>query len=170
MRCPDCARMVSYDEPIVELQGDEEVNSGTVTGTVRIALPCMECGGELKETNLEFEAELTHECDENALICADCGHVRADHDEGGKCTTIDCSCEAFVEPEEDEWELEVNDPESTEDYKPKTDKKGRPISMRYQKHYFGASITGIATCKRCGEVVEFSTSVEEQASAFDELV
>ena len=57
MRCPDCNRFVGFDaqDPEVELEVD---GKGLVTGSVRCALACMECGGELKEANFEVEVPI----------------------------------------------------------------------------------------------------------------
>jgi hypothetical protein len=58
MRCPDCNKFVSYDDS-AEPELDLDVEDLTVTGTVRIMLPCAECGTELKETTFDVEIDFT---------------------------------------------------------------------------------------------------------------
>lgn len=167
MRCPDCQKMVSYDEPQLELQ-DEDISGGEFSCNVRIILPCAECGGELKECTLEFQQTIEHECDEDKVICSMCEHPKAEH------PREDCDVFEEIEPEDDKtYELEMNDPEPTEDYRPKTKKlkngTEKPVPFRYQKHYFGASISGTATCNRCREAIEIADSQDEQSSSFEDL-
>jgi len=62
MRCPDCNKFVPYgldSDPEVDLEIHQPVDGGVtpsveITGTVRIALTCEECGGELKESTFEL--------------------------------------------------------------------------------------------------------------------
>jgi hypothetical protein len=61
MRCPDCGKFVSHELGEVEVE-ESSVNDDMVTGTVRLHLDCMDCGNELAETTLEFEAAIEHEC------------------------------------------------------------------------------------------------------------
>lgn len=131
MRCPDCSKFVSFDQQEPEIEAD--LDGETVTGTVRLVLACAECGGELKEANLDFEADVDHECGNEEYEITD--------------TSGD-----------------VNDRYET------TDKNGKPISPRYQKHYYGADISITVHCSGCDEDIAVSALVEEQASGFDELV
>lgn len=72
MRCPNCNKFVSYDEP--EAQVDSvELNGGTLSANVRLVLNCSECGGELKDAELEAHKEIEHECDACDLEIADEG-------------------------------------------------------------------------------------------------
>ena len=73
MRCPDCAKMVSYDtEADVETQSGPEVSGNTVTAEYRRVLTCAECGTELKEANFNLEMEITTEdCQSIAELCPD---------------------------------------------------------------------------------------------------
>ena len=57
MRCPDCAKFVSYDEPQVELD-DEHVEGLAYTASIRVTLPCADCGTELKEYTFEYDTTL----------------------------------------------------------------------------------------------------------------
>jgi hypothetical protein len=58
MRCPDCNKFVSFDEP--EIEGDDPDIVGTaVSGNVRIVLKCADCGGELMdEVDVDQAVEL----------------------------------------------------------------------------------------------------------------
>ena len=116
-----------------------DVDGDTVTGTVRLILTCAECGTEMKEANLDFEIPIDHEC------------------EGETDETI-----AQV------FEIEDTQADSTERYQD-TDKKGKRIPSRYQKHFYGADITVTVKCEGCGDAFTLTDTVEEQASGFDEL-
>jgi hypothetical protein len=54
MRCPDCNKFVSYDEQEPEIT-DIDIDGDVVRGSVRVVLPCAECGTDLKECEMEFE-------------------------------------------------------------------------------------------------------------------
>ncbi len=141
MRCPSCNKFVSNGDPDVELGGDEELNDRSVTGTVRVVIPCAECGEELKDAELEYDVELDHVCDEE------------DEDED----------------EDPELELQSVDAEPMDRYET-VGKNGKALPARAQTHYYGATITVKATCSRCGKDVTGETTVEEAASAMNELV
>lgn len=153
MRCPDCRKFVSFDEPTVELLWEEINDDGTINGEIRIVLTCAECATELKEASLEFDEQIDHECAPDTLKAYQDGLPPADRWEEGN----------------DQYELEIDDPEPIDRYQD-TNAKGKPISPRYQKHYYGADISGRAICQKCGETIEFSVQVEEQASGFDEMI
>jgi hypothetical protein len=73
MRCPDCNKFVGMDaetEPEVNIDVDSE---GNVTGDVRIVNVCTECGAELKEANLDIDADVAAEV---------LAHVTSCHDDG----------------------------------------------------------------------------------------
>ncbi len=70
MRCPDCNKFASMDFSDPELEGDIDVDvvyeknaagvgvgSGTVKCEVHLTRVCADCGTDLKEANLELEAE-----------------------------------------------------------------------------------------------------------------
>jgi hypothetical protein len=191
MRCPSCNKFAAYDEPEVEVI-DSDVDGNTVRGNVRIVLKCAEDGEELKDAELEFEAQIEHECDnsekekklDEAIAAHKCPKCNADlKDVGNDKWTCPGGC--FTDVELDEIEAELHDefneePEfeieddfdasSTDRFEDK-DRHGKPIkSMRYQRHYYGAEITGSVKCSKCGEVIQIDTSVEEAASGFNELV
>ena len=61
MRCGNCNRFVSFDEPEVEIAG-EVAAKGILTADVRIVLKCVDCGTELKEASLFMEEEYCLPC------------------------------------------------------------------------------------------------------------
>jgi hypothetical protein len=116
----------------------------SITGSVRIMLPCGDCGTELKEAELDFDMSFDHECPTGTPAL----------DEG-------------EEPFDFESEPDGGPTDRLED----KDRRGKPIkSARYMKHYYGADLTAQVKCNRCGEIIDVNTSVEEQASGFNELV
>jgi hypothetical protein len=128
MRCPDCNKFVSFDQLDPEIESSIE---GTeIVGTVRLVLACAECGGELKEANLDFQVDLEHTCEDENNDDSDLEIIS----EGG----------------------EVKD---------RYEGKGRRA-----KHFYGADLTFEVKCRDCEETFDVTTSVEEQASGFDELV
>lgn len=145
MRCPDCNKMVSYGDPEFEVLSEDVGEDGDVSSTVRMALTCADCGTELKDNEFELSAQVSHECLEEKL------KERKEEDQG----------EGF--------ELELDDPELTEEYKPRTNKQGKPVPMRYQKHFFGVKLTGKIICNRCGEEISVEMEDECQTSGFNEL-
>lgn len=156
MRCPDCNRFVSYDEPQAESNNDEsikfdkETHEGTIAGSVRVMLPCGECGTELKESTIDYGVTFNHECSPGKLE--------------------EIKQPGYKRGELDEWEVEFEDAMGSSRMQT-MDRHGKPIkSARYMKTFYGADITLIATCPECGEKVNVETSVEEQASSFEELV
>ena len=93
------------------------------------------------------------------LTCSDCSTELAE-------ATVDVSTTVTLIHENDakdhEVELESENAEGTDWY----DGKGRPA--RYQRHYYGAMVTGTVTCS-CGASSTFEVQVGEQASGFDQL-
>jgi len=76
---------------------------------------------------------------------------------------INHECEKVKEGEEPEYEEPELEASSTEDFRP----PGRPA--RYQKHYYGAEITGTIKCKTCEEEITLDpVTVDEQSSAMDD--
>ncbi|MCJ7747898.1 MAG: hypothetical protein MUP27_09145 [Desulfobacterales bacterium] len=146
MRCPNCEKMVSYGDPEMEVQSEDVDESGNVEATVRLALTCADCGEELKDNEFELSTQVEHECSKEKLK------------------------EVKEEDQGEGFELELDEPESTEDYKPKTNKQGKPVPMRYQKHFFGVKLTGKVTCNKCKEEIPIEMEDECQASGFNECV
>lgn len=59
MRCPNCDKFVSYDEPEVEVDNYCIENEQAV-GSVTITLNCAECGTPLAQAEEEFEINAHH--------------------------------------------------------------------------------------------------------------
>jgi hypothetical protein len=153
MRCPDCQKFVSYDDPavddvLVDIEDDELVMSGEVT------LKCADCGNDLASASMEANVELSEQFDD------------APDAEAGE--TV-------------EYEM-VEDPDVTStDRTDTTDKTGKPLkSSRGARRYYGASASctvkqiiknkaGDVIADRGGEA-EITIEAEEQASSFDSLV
>lgn len=153
MRCPDCNKFVSYDEPEVEEQNCD-VSGEEVTAEVRMALPCAECGTELKEHNFELQAYIEHDCTRELYDA---------YLEG-----LDPS-EVIGWDDAPEYELSDSDNwEATERLQDKTP-NGKPIkSARYMKKFYGVEGTVTVKCLKCGEEFSVELKEEEQASGFDE--
>jgi hypothetical protein len=62
MRCPTCEKFVSYGDGEVEIEDSDVGSDGTVTVSVRVVLPCGDCGEELKECSMELEHQIEHDC------------------------------------------------------------------------------------------------------------
>lgn len=162
MRCPDCNKFVSFDEPQVELSDEgcevdvPEAVPGPDTKTrpvnfhftaeARLVLPCGECGTELKEATFSMEADAEHACG------------KVPDDEGERAAKIG-----------DMEEAEFDDPEGTDRMETK-DRHGRPIkSARYMRHFYGVSVGASVKCPFCEEEVHVEMNDETQASGMDEL-
>ena len=138
MRCPDCAKFVSFDEPQVEIEQEDltrEEEGFTVNVSIRMVLPCADCGTELKDYTEDLDIDIEHSCEGT---------------------------------EEEEDTLLIDEPSTSDDYRPAHDKKGKPIPQRFQKHFYIAEISGSVICGKCGEEIPFSENVEVQSSSFDE--
>jgi hypothetical protein len=148
MRCPNCSKFVPFDEPEVEVN-DESVNTTDLSVGVRIVLKCADCGEELKDAELTDDLDLNEEHE-----CPDSEKQDKMRDDG-----------------EDLFELEGSlEAEGFDRYQDK-DRHGKPIkSRRYQRHFYGANVTGQAKCLCCEEIFDVKLTLEEQASGFNELV
>lgn len=62
-RCPDCNKFVGLEQGDPEL--DLSVEGDRVTGYVRLVLTCADCGGEMKEANLDIDLDIDHDCEKN---------------------------------------------------------------------------------------------------------
>jgi predicted nucleic-acid-binding Zn-ribbon protein len=194
MRCPDCGTFVSYGDPEVEVSG-EEVNDAQLQAEVQITLPCMNCGTELKQTTITLDEKVEHTCSVEE-ICTMLGLIELpelEGDDGGPCETCGTPIVTIAGPHQSEIQkrLGIMLPEvvgicpkcETEKYLDahqevafevvsiegesdvRTEGKGR-----YTKTFYGAQIEAELTCERCGATVNLSPHVEEQASAYEELV
>lgn len=152
MRCPDCNKFVSYDEPQCEVNS-VELDETLVRASVTVQLNCQDCGGTLKDAEIEAEAEIRHEC-----------KPEAERDK-------DWKPEADYKPDDGESQYEVEsdgDAEGTNRMETK-DRHGKPIkSSRYMKSFYGFTLESEIKCRKCGEVFGVTVEGEEQASAFNE--
>lgn len=182
MRCPNCSKFVPFDEPEVEVQS-AEVQDTNLDLSVRVVLKCADCGEELKDAELSDTIDLHdhHDCKASPtteVACTECdGSGEVDSDDGTSDEKVECKeCSGAGTVEED---VEVDD-EFTMDNEPDAsgfdryedkDRNGKPIkSARYMKHFYGANLSATCKCGRCGEEFSFETTLEEQASGFNELV
>jgi phage FluMu protein Com len=141
MRCPECNKFVSYEDPpeaeeqSTEIGFDDEGNEGKVEGLIRIVLRCADCSTELRDADIDYEQTFEHECKGEEV-----GDWSAEFD----------SAEGFSRLED-------------------TDSRGKKIrSVRYMKTFYGADVSISAVCPKCGETVQIDVRVEEQASSFNE--
>lgn len=151
MRCPDCGKFVAFgDLATDEIEVAIDEDSGAVSITGRLVLPCGECGTELKA----LDVDETHEAAESFPDAPDGWELS--------------------------YELDGDPEIEPEDRVQTTDRHGKPIkSARYMKTYRGARVSG-SVIRRAAppddglglegkeESASFDVLVEEQASAFEE--
>jgi phage FluMu protein Com len=153
MRCGDCNKFVSYEEPEVE-EDSCDVSGSEVEASVIVTLPCAECGTSLKQYTFELNEGIEHECTPE---------LYASHSKG-----LDDS-EIIGWDDEAEYEVENSDSwESTDRYENKTPKGKIITNPRYMKHYYGVTGTVTVKCLKCGEIIAVELSDEAQASEFEE--
>jgi len=147
MRCPECGKFATYGEPQVEVQ-DFGVSDERATAEVAVTLVCGEDDTELKQGTVEASAEIEHTCELEAVVA----HLL---------TT--------VEPEKlgtDDVDKAVADREFEA-----TDCTAEALEgARGKKNLYGATVTWTLECSACGEGVEVTGEIEEEASAFEEVV
>jgi len=150
MRCPDCNKFVSYDEPQCEVS-NVDADGDTVRASVTVQLNCQDCGGTLKDAEIEAEAEIDHECKPDS--------------EREK----DWKPDPEFKEGEDQFEIEnEGDAEGTNRLQTK-DRNGKEIKlMRYMKSFYGFTLEPEIRCRKCGEVFTVTIEGEEQANAFNE--
>ena len=149
MRCPDCNRFVSFDAVDPELNVSLDGNG--ITGDVRVALACSECGQELKEYTFDVSIDVDAEHDCTADEPED------GQEEGEQYELVGETAEFLADTQTEYWDKKA--------------RKYRPIkNMRYAKTFYGASLDFSVKCVRCGEEFSVQDEVREAASAFDELV
>lgn len=123
-----------------EPEVDARIEGDSVEGDVRVVLACAECGTELKEANLEFSELIDHICD---------GELPKDQEPVSL----------------DDYSAEPEDSYATKD------RHGKPIkNPRYRTHFWGADVSLELHCNRCGEDWTQNVTVEEAASAMEDLV
>lgn len=163
MRCPSCSKFVSYAEPEVEVNDySYEADDDQVTAEVQVTLNCQECGETLKEATLEAQGTVEHECDLGKVV----KHLLSQNqDDPAKVGTDDVDA-AVADRVFDVGDCTAESLERMQD----TDSKGKKItSARYQKQYYGATVTWTVICGACQEQFDVEAQVEEQASAFEEV-
>ncbi len=181
-RCSNCNKFVSYGDPEVEVD-DSEVNDDALSATIRVVLTCADCGDELRETSLDYDGTIEHACPfserETRLYS-----VRDDDDLVPENRRLQClSCHALFAADGDHFckgmqqksgwteRFAIDDVDADPASRVQTtDKHGKPIkNSRYMKTFYGAEITFNITCHRCGESFLVEGTVEEQASAFEDI-
>lgn len=150
MRCPDCNKFVSYDEPQCEV-GGVEIDGETLRADVTVQLNCQDCGNTLKEAEIQAESEIKHECKPECER-----HPDWTPDPGFK-------------KGDDQYEVEEDgDAEGTDRVETK-DRHGKAIkSSRYMKSFYGFILESEIKCLKCGEPFHVTLEGEEQASSFNE--
>jgi hypothetical protein len=169
MRCPDCNKFVGFDEGNVNLDIDIDEDSGRISISGEVTLPCAECGQDLKQLSVSEEVEGSDSFDSDPLEL-----VKAKLPEGSEEITQAWFDEHCTVAYEGSLDSSYHEQQQTHD------RRGKPIkNSRYAKTYKGAEITGTITrtitcdVKGVEPIVEeesFEHTIEEQASAFDELV
>jgi len=150
MRCPDCNKFVSYDEPQCEVNS-VEVDDDSVRASVTVQLNCQDCGGTLKDAEIESDFQIDHACKPKAERNKDW-----EPDQDWK----DGDCQFEVEDD--------GDAEGTSRLQEK-DRHGKPIKHhRYKRAFYGFTLESQVKCRKCGEIFSVSLEGEEQASSFNE--
>lgn len=148
MRCPDCNKFVSYDEPQIEISSVD--SDGTcVRSIVTVQLNCQDCGTTLKDSEIESEMEIDHECNPDTAKSHQKDHPFSEGD--------------------DQFEIENEGNAQGETRTETKDRHGKEIkSSRYMKTFYGFTLDTDVKCNKCGEIFTVTTSGEEQASSFNE--
>lgn len=182
MRCPDCQKFVAYGDPEFEVD-DAEAQDGQLVASIRMVLPCEDCGTELKETTFDVDERFEHECPKQECVC---GGPRIDHyAEDGETLLdgIDHDFEAAgQDPDYDVDEPGVEDATRQESTKkvarwvaiaPRVKQlveEEKAIPYRFRRTFYGGLATFNITCQACGEVTSTEWTDLVQASGMDELV
>lgn len=142
IRCPDCEKMVSYDDETDIEVDDVSVQDDEITAEVTITRKCADCSAELAQAAITASAYIEHECPNNPDAA-----------------------------KEMEFEITGQDDPEPQDRYQTTSAKGKPIKPRYQKHFIGFELAVKVKCGLCNESdIEVLVSGEEQASAFESMV
>lgn len=186
MRCPECNKFVGFDDGNVdEVEVEIDEDSGAVTVTGRVVLPCAECGTELKELSVDETVETADEFDDVLTVLNGVArpgdppdvtqewadkHVTVSYELDGDPDT------EFHERTQTTVQVPIKKKGVVVGYRTKPIK-----SARYMKTFKGVAVSG--TVKRTltiddptfgrekvEETAEFEHEIEEQSSAFDELV
>lgn len=151
MRCNDCGKFVSYDDPpTVEIQDEEpdfSDNAFEVSFTVKLL--CADCNGDLKENEFNETVDVGHECDK--------GNDGSQYE-----WTESLSAEG----------QSSSDPGTVERVIKRGKRKGKVVQRfvpaRYRRTYYGAEITGKVKCTVCKEEMDIDQYFKESASSFNE--
>jgi hypothetical protein len=156
MLCPSCSKSAAYEIAEPEMYG-LECDNGVVTSNVRLLLTTECCGYEVKETNFDMELDLSDQIID-ALKVAGVDPV-----------------DGFQDWDDIECEITSESANGDDRYETKT-AKGKPISARYQKHFYIAmvEVTVTATYTHEGSepvvvTVDGTWTDESQASDMEEL-
>jgi phage FluMu protein Com len=152
MRCPDCNKFVSYDEPQVEIQSvDIDGEGATVHVEVTVTLPCTDCNTELKSASIEAEASFEHTC-----------KPKAERPPEQKPSPD-------YKDDDDQFEADDSGEAQGTSRLETKDRHGKQIKLaRYMKTFYGFELDAEVKCLKCGEVFVVRLEGEEQASSFDE--
>lgn len=146
MRCETCGKFATYGEPQVEVL-DFGVSEELATAEVSVTLICGEDDTELKQGTVEASTEIEHTCELESVVA----HLLK-----------------TVEPEKlgtDDVDKAVADREYEA-----TDCTAEALEgAKGKKNTYGATVTWTLECSACGDSVEITTEVEEEASAFEEV-
>jgi hypothetical protein len=159
MRCPDCNKFVSYDEPEVEVNSVdlEQTKDGVqATADLRVVLKCADCGTELKALDFNEDASADHTCPAAAEA-----KQKAEHPDEWKAGQEDG----------DKFDLEGDGNGDGTSRLETQDRHGKPIkSRRYMTTYYGFTLEPDIRCRCCGEQVSLTIEGEASASSFEEQV
>lgn len=185
MRCPDCNKFVPFDEGDVDdIEAEIDEDTGEVMISGRVVLPCAECGTELKELNVD-ETVQTADLFRNVLQ-----DIKS---------TVPEDFEDKVTPEWVEKNAKVKyewDGAPDKEFHERTQstttvpvkENGKVVghktkaikSSKYMKTFKGVTVVGdikrtvtfndpVWPGAKLEETRNFEHTIEEQASAFDEL-
>ena len=145
-RCPDCNKFVSLEIGEQEVS-NIDVSESDATLEATVMLQCIECGGDMKQWNINITTDLPEEA--------------AAHQ---------------VDHPDHELEVKADgEGEVSDSYRPRKAPKPRKdgsipkVPMRYQTHFYSFSAEATVKCS-CGEEFDnISFSDEIEASGMDEL-
>lgn len=185
MRCPSCAKFVGFDDGNVdEVEVELDEDTGVVTITGRVVLPCADCGEELKELAVDETVEVADEFDDLLKVLNGVSRPGSPPDVTQEWAdkNVTVAYEFDGDPDKEFHER------AQTTVKVPIKKGGKVVghrdkkikSARYMKTFKGVAVSG--TVKRTitvsdvtfgrdsiEETADFEHMVEEQSSAFDEL-
>ena len=143
-RCNSCNKFVSHEAELEDESPGSDINGTSISVSAVVNLNCQDCGETLKNCTFDFDEEINHDCQKPGTV-------------------------VFVSTEGDP-EFEVVEEASFEiiDEYESTDKKGKPINPRYQKHFYGVSGTVKVKCCKCDEEIDIDLSDKTPAGSFED--